>query len=133
MAELSNSTDQQVRNLYIREPAVASSIIALRNKLNDSKTMYGLYDRSTNVIVIKETGNAVFDSLLIAHEVGHALFRQEQTRAMRNPALRKRLEASYKRSKFYKNYKQLGGSYELGFEEWYADQVANWALKVHRS
>ena len=131
MAELSNSTDQQVRNLYIREPAVASSIIALRNKLNDSKTMYGLYDRSTNVIVIKETGNAVFDSLLIAHEVGHALFRQEQTRAMRNPALRKRLEASYKRSKFYKNYKQLGGSYELGFEEWYADQVAKWATKKY--
>ena len=122
-AMLESMTDAQIRSQY--PPGVAASVIYLRGILANRQTTYGVYDRNNNVIVVKETGNSTFDSLTLAHEIGHALFRQEQTKAMANPALRARLEAAYKANKKYDSYER----YENGFEEWYADQVARWATK----
>lgn len=120
---LQSMSDAQIRSQY--PPYIAASIINMRSALAQRQTTYGYYDRQTNTIVIKETGNSTFDSLTLAHEIGHALFRQEQTKAMANPALRARLEAAYKADKKYNSYER----YENGFEEWYADQVARWATK----
>lgn len=124
---LETMSDQDIRDAYLSRPNIASSIIALRAGLAARQNTYGYYDRNNNVIVIKETGNSTFDSLALAHEIGHALFRQEQTKAMANPALRTRLEAAYKANKKYESYER----YENGFEEWYADQVARWATKKY--
>lgn len=126
-AMLESMTDAQIRSQY--PPGVAASVIYLRGILANRQTTYGVYDRNNNIIVIKETGNSTFDSLTLAHEIGHALFRQEQTKAMANPALRARLEAAYKANKKYDSYER----YENGFEEWYADQVARWATKKYLS
>lgn len=122
---LQSMSDADVRNQY--PPNVAAAILNMRRLLTQRSTAYGYYDRQTNTIVIKETGNSMQDALVLAHELGHALFRQEQTKAMANPALRSRLEAAYKANKKYDSYER----FENGFEEWYADQVARWASKQY--
>ena len=122
-AELEQLTDTEIRNTY--EPSVASTVLRLKGMLEARPTAYGFYDRSTNTIIIKETGNSTFDALTLAHEMGHAIYRQEQTAAMANPALRKRLEEAYRKSSIAEVYEKQAD----GFEEWYADQVAKWATK----
>ena len=122
---LQSMPDAEVRSRYA--PPVAAAILNMRRLLTERSTAFGYYDRQTNTIVVKETGNSMQDALVLAHELGHALFRQEQTKAMANPALRARLEAAYKANKKYDSYER----FENGFEEWYADQVARWASKQY--
>lgn len=122
---LQSMSDANVRDLY--PPNVAAAVLNMRRLLTERSTAFGYYDRQTNTIVVKETGNSMQDALILAHELGHALFRQEQTKAMANPALRSRLEAAYKANKKYDSYER----FENGFEEWYADQVARWASKQY--
>lgn len=122
---LQSMSDANVRDLY--PPNVAAAVLNMRRLLTERSTAFGYYDRQTNTIVVKETGNSMQDALVLAHELGHALFRQEQTKAMANPALRSRLEAAYKANKKYDSYER----FENGFEEWYADQVARWASKQY--
>jgi hypothetical protein len=122
---LQSMSDAEVRSRYA--PPVAAAILNMRRLLTERSTAFGYYDRQTNTIVVKETGNSMQDALVLAHELGHALFRQEQTKAMANPALRSRLEAAYKANKKYDSYER----FENGFEEWYADQVARWASKQY--
>ncbi|HAF37783.1 MAG TPA: hypothetical protein DCG72_02255 [Gammaproteobacteria bacterium] len=122
---LQSMSDADVRNQY--PPNVAAAVLNMRRLLTERSTAFGYYDRQTNTIVVKETGNSMQDALVLAHELGHALFRQEQTKAMANPALRSRLQAAYKANKKYDSYER----FENGFEEWYADQVARWASKQY--
>jgi len=122
---LQSMSDAEVRSRYA--PPVAAAILNMRRLLTERSTAFGYYDRQTNTIVVKETGNSMQDALVLAHELGHALFRQEQTKAMANPALRSRLEAAYRANKKYDSYER----FENGFEEWYADQVARWASKQY--
>lgn len=127
-------SDAEIRANF--RPEIATDVIRLRNLLRERKTTMGFYSSDTNTIIIRETGNAMADALVIAHEIGHALFRQEQKKGMANPALRKRLEEAYKNSPKYKSYETLrpdqrGVPELLGFEEWYADQVARWATKQY--
>ena len=127
-------SDAEVRANY--RPEIATDVIRLRNLLRERRTTMGFYSSDTNTIMVRETGNAMADALVVAHEIGHALFRQEQKKGMANPALRKRLEEAYKNSPKYKSYERLrrdqrGIPELLGFEEWYADQVARWATKQY--
>ena len=127
-------SDAQIRTNY--RPEIATDVIRLRNLLRERRTTMGFYSSDTNTIIVRETGNAMADALVIAHEIGHALFRQELKKGMANPALRKRLEEAYKNSPKYKSYETLrpdqrGIPELLGFEEWYADQVARWATKQY--
>jgi len=132
---LQSMSDADIRNQY--PPSVAAAIINMRTKLAARAAVYGFYDSQTNTIVIRETGNSMQDALTVAHELGHALFRQEQSKGMANPALRKRLEEAYKNSPKYKSYEAYRAGQNattaklLGFEEWYADQVARWATKQY--
>jgi hypothetical protein len=132
---LQSMSDADIRNQY--PPSVAAAIVNMRTQLAARSAVYGFYDSQTNTIVVKETGNSMQDALVIAHELGHALFRQEQSKGMANPALRKRLEEAYKNSPKYKSYEAYRAGQNattaklLGFEEWYADQVARWATKQY--
>jgi len=122
-AMLKSMSDAQIRSTY--EPTVASAVIDLRGRLDANPNANGYYSRSTNIIILRETGNSTLDALVLAHEMGHAIYRQEQTAAMANPALRKRLEEAYRKSPLTKGYERQ----DAPFEEWYADQVAKWATK----
>lgn len=84
----------------------------------------------TPIILIRESGNALQDALVMSHELGHALFKLELNSALDNRALYTRLLKAFENDpmrdrylNFYKNDK------ELAFEEWYADNVAKWASK----
>ena len=122
-AELEQLTDTQIRNTY--EPRVASTVLYLKGLIEANPNANGYYNRQSNSIIIRETGNSTLDALILAHEMGHAIYRQEQSAAMANPALRKRLEEAYRKSPLTKGYERQ----DAPFEEWYADQVAKWATK----
>lgn len=84
----------------------------------------------TPIILIRESGNALQDALVMSHELGHALFKLELNSALNNRPLYTRLLKAFENDpmrdrylNFYKNDK------ELAFEEWYADNVAKWASK----
>ena len=64
----------------------------------------------------------------MAHELGHVLFREELNGSLSNEALYNRLFRAFERDGKYKSYIDLYGK-ELGFEEWYADNVTKWAGK----
>ena len=81
-----------------------------------------------NLIILNESGNMLRDAAVLAHEFGHALFREEMAAATANPALRARLLKAFEKDPRYQNYLNAY-DYELAFEEWYADQVARWATK----
>ena len=130
-AELSTVPDSQIRAQY--GDKLGAAIISIRNNLAKGG-LAGQYSRAYNFVMIRETGNPMRDALVIAHEIGHALFRQEQAKGLANPALRKRLEEAYRNSPKYKSYERLRSDSKrdiLGFEEWYADQVARWATKQY--
>jgi hypothetical protein len=80
------------------------------------------------IVIIKESDNQLQNALIMAHELGHVLFREELNGSLSNEALYDRLFRTFKRDGKYNSYVDLYGK-ELGFEEWYADNVAKWAGK----
>ena len=78
------------------------------------------------IIIIKESSNQLQNALIMSHELGHVLFREELNGSLSNEALYNRLFRTFERDGKYKSYIDLYGK-ELGFEEWYADNVAKWA------
>ena len=87
----------------------------------------------TDLIVIDVPANPtpvqqVKSILALGHELGHAIFHQELNRSLDNPKLRKDLEAAFKKDK----EAGIGGRQyegELGFEEWFSDQMGTWLLR----
>lgn len=80
------------------------------------------------IVIIKENNNQLQNALVMAHELGHVLFREELNGSLSNEALYNRLFRAFERDGKYKSYIDLYGK-ELGFEEWYADNVTKWAGK----
>ena len=78
------------------------------------------------IVIIKESNNQLQNALVMAHELGHVLFKEELNGSLSNEALYNRLFRAFERDGKYKNYTDLYGK-ELGFEEWYADNVTKWA------
>lgn len=78
------------------------------------------------IVIIKESSNQLQNALIMAHELGHVLFREELNGSLSNEALYNRLFRAFERDGKYKSYIDLYGK-ELGFEEWYADNVTKWA------
>ena len=81
---------------------------------------------SSPIVILKEGDNQLQNALTLAHELGHVLFREELNGSLSNEALYNRLFRGFERDAKYKSYIDLYGK-ELGFEEWYADNVAKWA------
>jgi len=83
------------------------------------------------VIIYRESGNTLQDALVVAHEIGHSLYKEERDKALTNKALRDRLIKAFKNSSSFKGLSEKYG-FEKGFEEWFSDQVALWANKRYR-
>lgn len=112
-----------------------NQILASVNRIRESNgNLRGMHvtlldsGSKANLIILNESGNTLRDAAVLAHEFGHALFREEMTAATANPALRARLLRAFEKDPRYQNYLNAY-DYELAFEEWYADQVARWATK----
>ena len=86
-----------------------------------------------NVILIDDLKNVNEAGLamVVGHEFGHALFKEEIDGVIANKALYNRLIAAFNRDrkKARDEGKPVKQWEEVGFEEWYADQVAAWAKK----
>jgi hypothetical protein len=130
-AELIAMSDDQLLQLFggalnpVRE-AIAS--------MQNSSTKMGMHisGQFGKIIILRESGNVLQDALVIAHEIGHSLYKEERNKALENSAIRKRLFRAYQSSPSFKDLKDKYG-FDLGFEEWFSDQVALWANKRYRS
>ena len=72
--------------------------------------------------------NEAAQAMAAAHEIGHAVFREELNGTLQNPAILGRLSERFIRDRAKKGAtKQYEG--KNGFEEWYADQIAAWIKK----
>lgn len=127
---------QKMSDAQIQEQFGAQNVEAVKSmiaKMSDKDSMRGMFlelNDSPNLVVLNESGNALSDAMVLAHELGHALFKEEMTSAVANPAVRQRLLSAFRKDKRYQNYIDgYNGDAELAFEEWYADQVARWATK----
>ena len=81
------------------------------------------------LVVNEAVGNELAQTIAALHELGHALFREERRNVLENDGLRKRLYKAFLKAK---NREGAPAQYEgpNRFEEWYADQVAMWGLKL---
>jgi len=86
--------------------------------------------RPRAVIIYRPSGNPLQDALVVSHEIGHTLYLMLRDGALENKALRDRLLAAYKKSGAYEDLKARYG--DLGFEEWFADQVSLWTAKRYK-
>ena len=84
------------------------------------------------VIILRESGNVLQDAIVAAHEIGHSLYKEERDKALSNKALRDRLVKAYQNSATFKGLSEKYG-FDLGFEEWFSDQVAMWASKRYKN
>jgi len=114
-AAMQQGLAQAVRNLNTNQDVLAQHIT-----VGDEK-----------IILFRESRNPLQNALVLGHELGHSLFKEEQARLLANPALRKRLLAAYKKSPAFEELKERYG-FDDGFEEWYADQVSLWANKRYK-
>lgn len=124
---LRNLTPQEIAESF-PIAAEAEAVIRALDSMQSSSVV-GKHISGPNgrkIIIYKESGNELQDAIVVAHEIGHSLYKEERDRALSNKALRERLINAYKRSS---SYKQLSDQYgfDLGFEEWFSDQVALWA------
>ena len=73
--------------------------------------------------------NEAAQAMAAAHEIGHALFKEELSNLLKNPPLLARMLERYGRDR--RKSSQYGNALvvDKGFEEWYADQVAAWIKK----
>jgi hypothetical protein len=125
-ARLAQLSDLQLSKLFSEVELVA--VKRMLQRQIDNNEIGGSYDGKVNIAVINSSGNALSDAMTAAHEIGHAVYQQEQQAALENDALRPRLVESYKRHPRHDRYVELYG-FEKGFEEWYADQLSRWATK----
>lgn len=126
-AQLDTATDAQLQAEFSGK--ALESVIEQRDRMRASETLKGTYNEAANVAVIRESGNALNDAVVAAHELGHALFKQEQNGALAQRALRNSLLKAFNRDARRQNYLDKYGNQDLAFEEWYADNVAKWASR----
>lgn len=87
--------------------------------------------RPRAVIIYRPSGNPLQDALVVSHEIGHTLYLMLRDGALENKALRDRLLAAYRKSSSYEDLKARYGE-DIGFEEWFSDQVSLWAAKRYK-
>jgi hypothetical protein len=118
--------DAQIRS------AVAQSIQAL--KFAPTKGGRHIFVKGQKIVIVKDGSqgrrNPVRTMFVLAHELGHSLFKEEQNNALTNPAIRSRLEQAFRKHQTFDALVQKYG-FDQGFEEWYADQTARWASRQY--
>jgi len=114
---------------------VADLVAEAADELANNPNKHGEYIGFTNAHIALvddlNTTNDVEASLVSAHEaIGHVLFNEEIEATLANPVLRQRLERDFEKAR---RAEKAPWQYqtEHGFEEWFADQTATYALKVY--
>ena len=108
---------------------IADMLIVYLAKDNTKKGVHRKY-RGGSVIAIDDLHNVneVALSMVLAHELGHALYKQDLDAIQENKPLRERMWKAFEadRQKANDEGQPIKQWNEVGFEEWYADQVAAW-------
>lgn len=132
LSEASAMTWPQMEAAYGKEVATAV-FTSLNNTLQTKGEVKvgGRHIRDARVILINETGSTTMDAMVLAHELGHAVMRIEQEKSLLKPAMVKRLKAAFEKDPLFKEYYEPELGYDVGFDEWYADQVSLWATKKY--
>ena len=83
------------------------------------------------ILVDNRSDNQVQNSLVTAHELGHAFLEESKGLALDNKALRKRLEKAFNKAR---NKPDAPDTYQrdFGFDEWFSDQLGVWALRLFK-
>jgi hypothetical protein len=124
------TTEQLAAEFQGAFESVQISLNSLReNPSNFGRHVSGPYGK---VIIYRETRNPLQDALVVAHEIGHSLYKEERDKALQNKALRDRLFKAYKASPTFKGLSERYG-FDRGFEEWFSDQVALWANQRYKN
>lgn len=128
--ELNGMSLGEIRNMF-NDNRVANAVIEQLAILRDNpsaKARYIGFADAHFILVDNRTGSELEIALAASHELGHALLEEERNATLAQPALRARMERAFDKAK---NADGSPEAYQgdLGFEEWYADQVAIWALK----
>ena len=93
------------------------------------KGVHMRFDGGTVILIddFKNKNEAAL-TMVAAHEMGHALFKEELDNLSNNKDLSDRLHAAFNtdRQKARDEGKEIKQWETVGFEEWYADQVAAW-------
>jgi len=131
--EIVRHAAQSVLTPMTSSPSVAKHLSQLLVHNFAAKRMRGFhipYDGATLIMVNDlHNTNEVGLALTAAHEMGHALFKEEINSTLTNPAVYKRLVTAFEteRNAARESGKPVTQWEEDGFEEWYADKVAAWA------
>ena len=130
-----NATPEQLAEIF-GNAEVAAYVQDVAQKLKDDPQGGGRYIgfKNAHIILVDESvmQNELQTAITVAHELGHALFAEEQNSTLRNPQLYNRLHAAFTKAAKAKNAPDAYKG-KNGFEEWYADQVAIWANREYAS
>lgn len=130
-----NATPEQLSDIF-GNAEVAAYVQDVAQKLKDDPQGGGRYIgfKNAHIILVDESAmqNELQTAITVAHELGHALFAEEQNSTLRNPQLYNRLYAAFTKAAKAKNAPDAYKG-KNGFEEWYADQVAMWANREYAS
>ena len=104
----------------------------LKNNSQGGGRYIGFADAHIILVDPDAASNELQTALVTAHELGHALFNEQMESTLQNPILYNRLYKSFEESRDAKDA-PAGYKGKHGFEEWYADQTAIWAIKQYAS
>ena len=125
--------DKEIQS-YFGDPKVAKYVIDVAQELKAKPEGGGRYIGFGNAHVIlidPDAGKNDLDTaMIVAHELGHALFKEQLSETLQNPLLYNRLFDAFQKAR---DADGAPSAYKgkHGFEEWYADQTANWALEEY--
>ena len=124
----------QDSSAYFDDPNVATYVRDVAQELRDNPQGGGRYIGfgDAHVILVDPSvgKNELDTAMVVAHELGHALFKEQLSTTLQNPTLYNRLFDAFQVSR---DAEDAPAAYKgkRGFEEWYADQVANWAIDAY--
>ena len=116
---------------YFGDPKVAAYVKDVAEELRSNPQGGGRYigfGDAHIILIDPDAGKNELDTaMIVAHELGHALFKEQLTSTLKKPELYNRLFTSFQTAR---DAKDAPAAYKgkHGFEEWYADQAANWAI-----
>lgn len=116
---------------YFDDPKVAEYVKDVAEELRANPQGGGRYigfGDAHVILVDPDAGKNELDTaMIVAHELGHALYREQLASTLQNPGLYNRLFEAFQKARDAKDAPNAYKS-KHGFEEWYADQTANWAI-----
>jgi hypothetical protein len=132
---LKEMTDAELDILF-PDALVRDYVAQSLQALTEAPTKGGrhIFANGQKVVIVKDGSqgrrNPVRTMFVLAHELGHSLFKEEQNNALTNPAIRSRLEQAFRKHQTFDALVDKYG-FDQGFEEWYADQTARWASRQY--